>query len=476
MSSIRAFFSSALTISGLVLILFAAGARAEVFTVNKTADTNDGACDADCSLREAIAAAATGDVVQFATPPFNSPQTITLTLGALTITRSITILGSGANLLTIGAGSGSTPPTGRVFLISAAGSTVKLSGMSVFGGGFQPPNSSERGGGILNESGTVYLTNLHIYTNAASVGGGIYNSGTMHVLDSTIAGNLALEQTEGGGGIGNGGTLTLTNTTISGNGGELGRDILNNGGTITLTSSTIGSGASDNRPVIFNKQNTTMIIRNTIVAGGVSSSSNTVFTSQGNNLVQSASGTPIGWVASDLLGVNPQLSPLANNGGQTPTHALMAGSPAINGGNNALAINPASDLPLRLDQRLYNRIAGGMVDIGAFEANSSPAGAVTVRGHFIANANNRAIPGALAVLRFVDTGEIRYGMTNPFGYVHFNNIPMGATVIITLTHKRYKIAPLVITATGEVHYLGSESNRKSEAVSASFWSEDMVEN
>jgi CSLREA domain-containing protein len=450
MSSIRAFFSSALTISGLVLILFAAGARAEVFTVNKTADTNDGACDADCSLREAIAATAAGDVVQFATPPFNSPQTITLTLGALTITRSITILGSGAHLLTIGAGSGSTPPTGRVFLISAAGSTVKLSGMSVFGG-FLPANSFERGGGILNESGTVYLTNLHIYTNAASVGGGIYNSGTMHVLDSTIAGNLALEQTEGGGGIGNGGTLTLTNTTVSGNSGELGRDILNSG-TITLTNSTIGSGSSDSRPVIFNKQNTTMIIRNTIVAGGVTSSSNTVVTSQGNNLIQSASGTPIGWIASDLLNVNPQLSPLANNGGQTPTHALMAGSPAINGGNNALAINPVSDLPLQLDQRLYNRIIGGTVDIGAYEANSSPPGAVTLRSQITATGSSRGIHGALAVLRFVDTGEIRYGVTNPFGYVHFNNIPMGATVIITFTHKRYKIAPRVITATGEVHY------------------------
>lgn len=451
MSSTRAFFSSALTISGLVLILFAAGARAEVLTVNKTADTNDGACDIDCSLREGIAAAAAGDVVQFATPPFNSPQTITLTLGALTINRSITILGSGAHLLTIGAGSGTTPPTGRVFLISAAGSTVKLSGMSVFGGGFLPPNTSERGGGILNESGTVYLTNLHIYTNAASVGGGIYNSGTMHVLDSTIAGNLTLEQTEGGGGIGNGGTLTLTNTTVSGNGGELGRDILNSG-TITLTNSTIGSGASDNRPSIFNKQNTTMIIRNTIVAGGVTSSSNTVVTSQGNNLIQSASGTPIGWIASDLLNVNPQLSPLANNGGQTPTHALMAGSQAINGGNNALAINPASNQPLQLDQRLYNRIAGGTVDIGAFEANSSPAGAVTIQGRVTITGNSRGVHGALAVLRFADTGEIRHAVTNPFGYYYFNNIPLGSTVIITLTHKRYKIPPEVITATGEVHY------------------------
>jgi hypothetical protein len=337
-----------------------------------------------------------------------------------------------------------------VFLISAAGSTVKLSGMSVFGG-FLPANSFERGGGILNEGGTVYLTNLHIYTNSASVGGGIYNSGTMHVLDSTIAGNLALEQTEGGGGIGNGGTLTLTNTTVSGNSGELGRDILNSG-TITLTNSTIGSGSSDSRPVIFNKQNTTMIIRNTIVAGGVTSSSNTVVTSQGNNLIQNASGTPIGWIASDLLNVNPQLSPLANNGGQTPTHALIAGSPAINGGNNALAINPASNLPLQLDQRLYNRIFGGTVDIGAFEADSSPAGAVTIRGRVTITGNSRGVHGALAVLRFADTGEIRHAVTNPFGYYYFNNIPMGSTVIIILAHKRYKIPPEVITATGEVHY------------------------
>ncbi len=39
-------------------------------TVTKTADTNDGTCDADCSLREAIAAAASGDTIEFASPPF----------------------------------------------------------------------------------------------------------------------------------------------------------------------------------------------------------------------------------------------------------------------------------------------------------------------------------------------------------------------------------------------------------------------
>lgn len=448
MSSLRAFFMFALIALGLTMILFAGEAKAEVLTVTKTSDTNDGVCDVDCSLREAIAAAAEGDVVQFATPPFNSPQTITLTLGELSITRSVTILGSAASLLTIAAGSGSSPPTGRVFFISGGGITVKLSGMSVSGGRVQG-TGFERGGGILNEGATVYLTNLHIYSNSAGIGGGVYNNGTMHILDSTISGNIASQETEGGGGIGNGGTLTLTNTTVSGNSGNLASDVLNSS-SITLTNATIGSNSPGTRPVIFNKQNTTMIIRNTIVAGSLSSSSSTAFTSQGNNLVADASGTPVGWVASDKLGVNPQLAPLANNGGQTPTHALAANSPAINAGNNSLAINPVTNQPLQLDQRLYNRIAGGTVDIGAFEANSSLPGAVFVVGNVIAN--NRGISGALAVLRFVDTGEIRYGRTNPFGYVYFSNIPMGSTVIITLTHKRYKVAPLIVTVAGEVHY------------------------
>ncbi|MDQ4120362.1 MAG: CSLREA domain-containing protein [Acidobacteriota bacterium] len=468
MPSIRAFYLLVLTLS--ILIFFAADAKAQVLTVTKTADTNDGVCDVDCSLREAIAAAASGDVVQFATPPFNSPQTITLTLGELTINRSLTILGSGAHLLTIGAGSGSVMPQGRVFLISGSGITVKLSGMAVFGGRAQA-NAFDRGGGILNEGATVFLTNLHIYSNLAGVGGGVYNSGTMHILDSTVSGNIAMLETEGGGGIGNGGTLTLTNTTVSGNSGSLASNILNSS-SITLTNATIGPSLSGTSPVILNKQNTTMIIRNTIVAGNISSSSNTMFTSQGNNLVANASGTPTGWVASDLLNVNPLLSPLTNNGGQTPTHALQAGSPAINGGNNSLAINPVSNQLLQLDQRLYNRIVGGTVDIGAFESNSSPSGAVIVAGRIITNANNRGVPGALAVLRFVETGEIRYGKTNPFGYFYFNGIPMGSTVIITIMHKYYRTTPLIITATGEVHYLGL--NAKTDEDAPTFFTESKI--
>src|SRR5688572_33190754 len=61
------------------------------FTVTKIADTNDGVCDADCSLREAVAAAnaASGDdSVVFDPTVFGAAQTITLTAGSISITRS----------------------------------------------------------------------------------------------------------------------------------------------------------------------------------------------------------------------------------------------------------------------------------------------------------------------------------------------------------------------------------------------------
>src|SRR5207249_2498179 len=59
-------------------------------------------------------------------------------------------------------------------------------------------------------------------------------------------------------------------------------------------------------------------------------------TSLGHNLIGNSSGAS-GFVASDLLNVNPQLGPLQNNGGPTQTMALLTGSPAINAGDNANA-------------------------------------------------------------------------------------------------------------------------------------------
>jgi hypothetical protein len=63
------------------------------------------------------------------------------------------------------------------------------------------------------------------------------------------------------------------------------------------------------------------------------------------------------------LTANPQLRPLANNGGPTLTHAPKTNSPAIGHGNN-LAGQP-------YDQRGpgFPRVLGGAPDIGAVESD-----------------------------------------------------------------------------------------------------------
>src|SRR5262249_32580078 len=70
--------------------------------------------------------------------------------------------------------------------------------------------------------------------------------------------------------------------------------------------------------------------------------------------------------AGGTLESDPKLGPLQNNGGPTPTLALQPGSPAIDAGINAVAVDH-SDNPLTTDQRGQPRIVNGTVDIGAFE-------------------------------------------------------------------------------------------------------------
>src|SRR5688500_5034284 len=99
-----------LMLGALMILAFAAAAQAATFTVTKTADTNDGACNTHCSVREAFAAANETnlpDTIDFDGALFSTPQTITLTGGELTATESggnLTIDGTGANLLTISGG------------------------------------------------------------------------------------------------------------------------------------------------------------------------------------------------------------------------------------------------------------------------------------------------------------------------------------------------------------------------------------
>lgn len=136
----------------MALFLFCAAVFAAVgtvgaatFTVTKLADTDDGVCDADCSLREAVNAAnndAGVETIKFASPLFDSARTITLdpALGELRITESVIVAGPGAKLLTI-----SGNDAVRVFNINDD-VVVTISGVTIAHGN----SGSSVGGGILN--------------------------------------------------------------------------------------------------------------------------------------------------------------------------------------------------------------------------------------------------------------------------------------------------------------------------------------
>ena len=100
------------------------------------------------------------------------------------------------------------------------------------------------------------------------------------------------------------------------------------------------------------------------IAGTVATTSayNLIGTGGSGGLTNGTNGNQVG-VA------NPGLGTLANNGGPTQTIALLPGSPAIDKGSNALAVDPTTGKPLTTDQRGpgFVRIVNGTVDIGAYE-------------------------------------------------------------------------------------------------------------
>ena len=234
--------------------------------------------------------------------------------------------------------------------------------MTLSGSAISDNSATFDGGGIKNyNSGTLTVSNSTISDNSATGdGGGIFNEsyGTLTISNSTISDNSA---TGDGGGIENESTLTVANSTIAYNtvssggfGGGLDADAstatLNNT-IVALNTSGTGSGAT---PDDIAQQ----------YAGVVSPSSayNLVGTGGSGGLTNGVDGNQVG-VAS------PEIGALAENGGPTQTIALLPGSPAIDAGSNALAVDPSTGQPLTTDQRGtgFARIFNGTVDIGAYE-------------------------------------------------------------------------------------------------------------
>ncbi len=264
-------------------------------------------------------------------------------------------------------------------------------------------SASLNGGGIYAfDARLTTITNSTISGNSAGEdGGGIWAGRTTIITDSTISSNKAGNN---GGGIwayNRFSSTTITNSTISSNKAD------NNGGGIYIdlnTAFSAGFGTISHSTIVDNISDAdqsgagaggglyvargTLFLEHTIVAqntdhtstgrdmtGVVGAIFDVHFSLIGDNTGSGLAEAPVGSpdANGNLIGgpihgvIDPLLGPLADNGRPTLTHALLAGSPAINSGDlNAVA--GVGGVPL-FDQRGdgFPRVFSGRIDIGAYE-------------------------------------------------------------------------------------------------------------
>ena len=390
MSNITTHITRTILLTCACLLLSVANVRAASWTVTTTQDTNDAVCNADCSLRDAIYVAADGDIINFSAL-FNTPQVINFVYGTIYINHNVTILGPGADVLTV-----SDAISPGVFSIPS-GSTVTLSGMTV-------TNTANYSDTTIRNSGNLTILQCNLTENFTS--SAVTNYGTLSIHDSTISENSGIY----GGGIQNFGDLTLVNSTVSNNtafgdlgGSESAGGIFSSGDTLTITNSTIsgnrkadssnGGGIWTNSVTVITNSTVTnnyasgvfsrgssVTIRSSIVAANVGNSVQPDidyglgggFISGGYNLIGndgSGAFTNVGDQAgTGAAPLDPMLDPLSDYGGMTATHRLQSNSPAIDKGKSFGWTTDQRGFTRPFDKAHHRNAPGGDgSDIGAYE-------------------------------------------------------------------------------------------------------------
>ncbi|HEV7509562.1 MAG TPA: choice-of-anchor Q domain-containing protein [Thermoanaerobaculia bacterium] len=359
----RGLLAAALAVAALGLA--AAPAQAATLVVNTTIDDTQARCPVFCPLRDAVQQANPGDTIQIPAGHY------VLTLGDITITQSLTLVGSGARTTIIDGNNTSGGASGGIFNVPGNAISLEVDDMSLINGVadqiggainalgqivsrspfvFNPvvltirrctiannKVTSGQGGGVQIQLGTLTVEDSTFSNNSTSpLGGGGILAATVtgSIVNSTFTGNSAASFSRGGAMVLIGGTYTLVNDTITGNSGSAGGGITNFGN-LTLT--------------------------NTIVAGNAGGDCFSTSAPVNDHSLDSDNTCGLTGPGS-LPGVNPLLGPLANNGGPTDTQALLVGSPALDAGGTC----PAAD------QRGVTRPQRGICDIGAVEMVNVP--------------------------------------------------------------------------------------------------------
>lgn len=325
--------------------------------INATDDTDDGVCDSHCSLREAINLFRFGLAVRPITfdPAVFTPSgshTIQLTRELPNLGHRTTILGPGANVLTV-RGQGQGLISSYSIFTLTGGRSAYISGLTVANGFADDhiPNAEMiyGGGGIMN-LGMLTLEGVTVSGNRTKEGfpgGGIYNGGMLTMSRSVISGNQTGNGGSGGG-IFNTGTLTIRNSTVSNNqtgtgsgGVNTGGGIQNSGGTANIIDSTVSgnsaSGNANNRGGgIFNGNSGLVRITGSTVSGNSVSGTGINF---GGGIHNETNGTVT--LASSTVSDN------SASGGDSITSFKAGGGIFNNGGtvnarNTIIAGNSAS--------------------------------------------------------------------------------------------------------------------------------------
>lgn len=267
------------------------------------------------------------------------------------------------------------------------------------------------GGAIRTTSGPVTVIGSTLagnFTAGTNADGGAISTDTAPVIlvDSTLHDNATLGDAEAKGGAVSAFAqkttrLIVTNSTLSANSGFGDGGAAYVGGDVTLTNSTVvgnqsGAGVGGgirtvagaltalNAIVALNQDSGGA--NDLSIAGTLTLGHSLVGTNAGTDLVEAPLGTPD--ANGNLIGgpdngaIDPQLESLAANGGPTDTHALGAGSPAIDAGDDAVC---AADPVGHLDQRGHVRPwdgdgdGGAACDIGSHE-QSAPSNLVFADG------------------------------------------------------------------------------------------------
>ncbi|HJT99123.1 MAG TPA: choice-of-anchor Q domain-containing protein [Rhodanobacteraceae bacterium] len=230
--------------------------------------------------------------------------------------------------------------------------------------------------GGIDAGGTLAMTYSTVSNNRVSglpatpgsIGGLRARAGATIAL-STISGNRA-DGAKGGLYLyaSTGAPNTIIDSTISGNSAGLGLGGLDAFGPTAILSSTIAfnveAGASIGAGLRISYA--TVDLESTIIAANTSADGNTQNIGLGTAGAVAGANNLVGpsllvTLPAGTIGGDPKLLPLNDNGGPTKTHALRAGSPAENAGNDVSTYT--------VDQRGtgYPRVIGPAADIGAFE-------------------------------------------------------------------------------------------------------------